>query len=587
MGSLASVRFRVNEIPEGTLLYDRRSGLTVLLDDFHGKRCWSKPLNVAVQITNRCNRSCKWCYASSSPSEARGLWTREKILELCKYLDEWGVCLHPDETIIIRRNDTVSQIKVREAKPGDEIISYDIHSRTPTWGKIESVTLRSSKERLKKLVFFPGNRTVVVTADHLIPTLQHGLIKAASLAVGDECFSINRLPERRFTNAPLDLLDFALKLAREDRGINRYYLMNHGSKERIPRRISKDGNALSITKLADYKEIIDSIDRTKAGIRRGYSGYILPVRIPLSKSLARLIGYYLSEGDTRGFTLNKNEESRIHEIIQDYKSVFGYKLRTIQTENRQAIQLSANIWFNDFVFARVLGCGKGAPEKRIPDIAFNLQNDLVVELLRGLMGDGNLRHARDRLSLNYKTTSLQLSKGIRLLLLCLGIPSSVTSSVGKPRTIENRQIRLYQRKSYAVTVYGRHNIRKLLRVVQLDPRTVKLDLRARISKYSNTKFLSDKKCVLKSVEDADAPDFVVDLHVSPTNLFVAGDGLVVHNCGVAFGGGEPFTFPSFALLCREVWENTGLDVGATTNGDLVTDDDLTLLRGHFGQLRVS
>ena len=91
MGSLASVRFRVNEIPEGTLLYDRRSGLTVLLDDFHGKRCWSKPLNVAVQITNRCNRSCKWCYASSSPSEARGLWTREKILELCRFLDSWGV----------------------------------------------------------------------------------------------------------------------------------------------------------------------------------------------------------------------------------------------------------------------------------------------------------------------------------------------------------------------------------------------------------------------------------------------------------------------------------------------------------------
>jgi MoaA/NifB/PqqE/SkfB family radical SAM enzyme len=57
--------------------------------------------------------------------------------------------------------------------------------------------------------------------------------------------------------------------------------------------------------------------------------------------------------------------------------------------------------------------------------------------------------------------------------------------------------------------------------------------------------------------------------------------------GMALGGGEPFTYPGFAQLCREIWDSTGLDVGATTNGDLVTDGDLETLKGHFGQLRVS
>ncbi|HME18256.1 MAG TPA: radical SAM protein [Nitrososphaerales archaeon] len=57
--------------------------------------------------------------------------------------------------------------------------------------------------------------------------------------------------------------------------------------------------------------------------------------------------------------------------------------------------------------------------------------------------------------------------------------------------------------------------------------------------------------------------------------------------GLALGGGEPFTYPRFANLCRDIWDSTGLDVGATTNGDLVTGEDLETLKGHFGQLRVS
>ncbi len=57
--------------------------------------------------------------------------------------------------------------------------------------------------------------------------------------------------------------------------------------------------------------------------------------------------------------------------------------------------------------------------------------------------------------------------------------------------------------------------------------------------------------------------------------------------GLAMGGGEPFAYPHFAELCREIWNETSLDVGATTNGDLVTYDDLETLKGHFGGLRVS
>jgi len=57
--------------------------------------------------------------------------------------------------------------------------------------------------------------------------------------------------------------------------------------------------------------------------------------------------------------------------------------------------------------------------------------------------------------------------------------------------------------------------------------------------------------------------------------------------GVAFGGGEPFLFPRFVELCKEVWKTTNLDLGATSNGVLIRDSDLAILKDCLSQLRVS
>jgi len=77
--------------PDGLLLFERKTGLNVLLDEMKGRWGWEKPLFVAVQVTNACNRQCRWCYASSSSSAPVGVWTREKLFDLCRYLDRWGV----------------------------------------------------------------------------------------------------------------------------------------------------------------------------------------------------------------------------------------------------------------------------------------------------------------------------------------------------------------------------------------------------------------------------------------------------------------------------------------------------------------
>ena len=56
---------------------------------------------------------------------------------------------------------------------------------------------------------------------------------------------------------------------------------------------------------------------------------------------------------------------------------------------------------------------------------------------------------------------------------------------------------------------------------------------------------------------------------------------------VAFGGGEPFTFPGFAELVAELYATTPLVLNVTTNGTLIREQGFGAFAGRFGQVRVS
>ncbi|MFA6208107.1 MAG: radical SAM protein [Candidatus Obscuribacterales bacterium] len=56
---------------------------------------------------------------------------------------------------------------------------------------------------------------------------------------------------------------------------------------------------------------------------------------------------------------------------------------------------------------------------------------------------------------------------------------------------------------------------------------------------------------------------------------------------VAFGGGEPWTFPKFAELVCRLHDETPLAVNFTTNGLAMTAESLSAIRGKYGQLRLS
>lgn len=75
--------------PEGLFIYDRRSGYCLYEPRVRAER-WIKPLYAQVAVTERCNLSCWWCYAGSSPSRTVEM-PLEDLVSLIDFFDRWGL----------------------------------------------------------------------------------------------------------------------------------------------------------------------------------------------------------------------------------------------------------------------------------------------------------------------------------------------------------------------------------------------------------------------------------------------------------------------------------------------------------------
>jgi len=112
------MKFRIG--PNGVHLFDRLSGLNVLLDELHPKeKLWSTaPRQVSIALTNVCDLHCRYCYA---PKHKASLHTN-RVLDWLKELDTKGCLgigfgggeptLHPDFVNICKRVASETRLAV-------------------------------------------------------------------------------------------------------------------------------------------------------------------------------------------------------------------------------------------------------------------------------------------------------------------------------------------------------------------------------------------------------------------------------------------------------------------------------------------
>jgi intein/homing endonuclease len=161
-------------------------------------------------------------------------------------------------------------------------------------------------------------------------------------------------------------------------------------------------------------------------------------KVYATKSIMRLIGYYLAEGNTNSrsvyFAFNANEERYKNEVTRDFRGSFfskaKLKIARPTTHSIVGYSVTAVQFFG-------LHCGRGAPNKHFPGWVWGCSDEYLIELLRSLWnGDGwmeinnpsKLGHTR----FGYATVSEQLAEDIRHLLIRLGIVPSVR--LRAPRT---------------------------------------------------------------------------------------------------------------------------------------------------------
>ena len=97
--------------PNGVHLFDRISGLNVLLDELRPKESvWStSPRQVSIALTNVCDLHCKYCYAPKHKASLQGdqviAWLKELDADGCLGIGFGGgePTLHPDFVDICKR----------------------------------------------------------------------------------------------------------------------------------------------------------------------------------------------------------------------------------------------------------------------------------------------------------------------------------------------------------------------------------------------------------------------------------------------------------------------------------------------------
>jgi DNA topoisomerase VI subunit A len=187
-----------------------------------------------------------------------------------------------------------------------------------------------------------------------------------------------------------------------------------------------------------------------AKMRLGKSEIHIPCIVKATPELARLLGYFAAEGSLgEGVTLTfgTHEKEYIEDAIRCIESVFGCR-QVISRPHGSATQIRFGGRMLDRIFEKALRCGRGAANKRVPSVVFNMPNALKYEFLRGYFrGDGGVKLTKKGCRLWACTVSRRLASDVVLLLLQLGCWATIEKKRGRENELEKYHILIYNRES--------------------------------------------------------------------------------------------------------------------------------------------
>ena len=503
-------------------------------------------------------------------------------------ISHYGNCLASDETFIWRDGsgihfDTIGQFVEAHLSPGQDTaelaaqistLSLDTETLQSCWRPIRRVFRRRTKSLVRLRTAM--SRSLTVTPDHPMLTLTNGSWRvryAQTLQVGDQVPLLLDLPASDSAPAPtLDLVD--VLTARPDIAADVFVRLPSDWSVTDEARLALRSLEPSIVRRHRYLKSgrlpFRHFCRMEAALnvlredlclfrRSGKANYMKAVIKP-DAALARLLGYYLSEGCVSAngntqkiiWTFALHEQEYVQEVAQALTSL---GLRPCVETRSSTIAVYATSWLLGHVLKEVWTCGTGAADKAIPASIFDWPHVLRREVLKGILrGDGSLTtkthgsHAK----IGFATVSPRLFAQTLALIQHEGAVPSLHSRPAREGEIVGRQHTLLP--SQHLEVCNRSGLIALADVFGSERTKQLAEAVARYEdqsgKWSFPRFhVADGLAAvkIKSVEAVETDECnVYDVEVEGTHVFSTTSGIVTHNCvGVPTVGGEIYFHPSY------------------------------------------
>jgi len=488
--------------------------------------------------------------------------------------------------LILMRNGDLNKLYLKDNL---EVLAFDKKTLKMSFHKVSTLLRHKTNSKIYRVKLTSG-RYVDLTAYHSVFTLDEGdviSVPTSQLKIGMPLVVPKNKWESPYILRELNLIEELLLIDQSLTskiniyGVNSLFTNNiiQEIKNMLPvdkrYRINdfKRFNYLPLNVLRKLHLDISQLSSSRVGM--SFSKYKIPVVIKLDSNFAELLGLYISEGSmlkslTRiHFSFGIHEKELIYYLFDLFEKVFKF-LPKIKKAHNTAYNVIANSTILCFVFKHLLRVGDYAKNKKIPDIVFNLNNELKHSFLLGyLAGDGypskelfnllkNKLELRDLMQekITCATASFELYTGLQYLLSSLGIGYSVGFNKSKKRLINNNLADFGN--SYYIYIYssnknGAINFLPVENTIinATDPKikysisrnnqtnlhvnTMQRTISAsKLEVYDGIKtFLSSDLGILRitSIEEIDYNyDWVYDVSVPECENFVAGVGAIVcHN----------------------------------------------------------
>ncbi|MFO1465424.1 MAG: DNA gyrase subunit B [Steroidobacteraceae bacterium] len=272
---------------------------------------------------------------------------------------------------------------------------------------------------------------------------------------------------------------------------------------------------------------------------RHYAAKPISRFLPVDEDLMTLLGFYLAEGSCsqRGgirLAIGRSNQRLVGEIIERFSRLFGlpaigYTAQENCGDLKLVNRVAALAWQHVFGFADA-----DSLTKRIPDLVFNVRDELRLAFLRGyLLGDGTVAPTK----IAFSTSSYDLASGLVYCLSSLGVVAGLSEREpdGVARDIRGRPC-ITKHLHWTINVSARADLRKLESVWRDHPGSAALyRTLSGEGKEINRAFepISGDLMALpvKSIDEVDTSrGYVYDFSVEGDENFIAGmGGICAHN----------------------------------------------------------